>query len=315
MQGFLAQTAARLYEKYGDEISSLYLLFPSRRAELFFGEALAALAGKPVWQPHTTSIDELMDTVAGQRAGDRVRLITELYKVWSRYHTEDFDSFYYWGEMLLADFDAVDKYLIDARMLFANLRDIKEVDADRTYLTPAQRQVIDGFWESFSLRAGVSTHQEEFLKVWNTLAAVYNEYKTALAGQQLAYTGMMHRTAAEVLHAGGLPEELAGRRYAVIGFNALTECEKKLFDVLRKVGNAEFFWDWDHYWLDNPQHEAGLFMRGNLQRYPESAPLAGGYDNFRQDKKITVVQAPSDTLQCKYLYRLLESLGTPGKET
>ena len=121
MPGFLQEVAADLYDRYGDDISSLSVLFPSRRARLFFIDALSGIAERPLWQPRWTTIDELMSEISGLRIGDRVRLVTELYKVYSEFHPESFDKFYFWGEMLLTDFDTIDKYLIDADMLFRNL--------------------------------------------------------------------------------------------------------------------------------------------------------------------------------------------------
>lgn len=138
MPGFLQEVAADLYDRYGDDISSLSVLFPSRRARLFFIDALSGIAERPLWQPRWTTIDELMSEISGLRIGDRVRLVTELYKVYSEFHPESFDKFYFWGEMLLTDFDTIDKYLIDADMLFRNLADIKELEADVSYLSPVQ---------------------------------------------------------------------------------------------------------------------------------------------------------------------------------
>ncbi|MEG0499073.1 MAG: PD-(D/E)XK nuclease family protein, partial [Alistipes sp.] len=105
MRGFLREVAEDLYGRYGAEISSFSFLFPSRRARLFFVDALSEIADRPMWQPEWVTIADLMGEVSGLKSGDRVRLITELYKVYSRYHNEPFDKFYFWGEMLLTDFD------------------------------------------------------------------------------------------------------------------------------------------------------------------------------------------------------------------
>ena len=176
MPGFLQEVAADLYDRYGDDISSLSVLFPSRRARLFFIDALSGIAERPLWQPRWTTIDELMSEISGLRIGDRVRLVTELYKVYSEFHPESFDKFYFWGEMLLTDFDTIDKYLIDADMLFRNLADIKELEADVSYLSPVQLKII-AFWANFTDETSLSEEKRRFLAVWQTLGPVYRTFR------------------------------------------------------------------------------------------------------------------------------------------
>ncbi|MDE5814816.1 MAG: hypothetical protein K2H42_00715, partial [Alistipes sp.] len=86
MQGFLEEVAERLYARYGDELVDRNILFPSRRAQLFFTDALSRIVQRPLWQPRWVTIDDLMSEIAGLRIGERVRLVTELYKVYSTYH-------------------------------------------------------------------------------------------------------------------------------------------------------------------------------------------------------------------------------------
>ena len=187
MPGFLQEVAADLYDRYGDDISSLSVLFPSRRARLFFIDALSGIAERPLWQPRWTTIDELMSEISGLRIGDRVRLVTELYKVYSEFHPESFDKFYFWGEMLLTDFDTIDKYLIDADMLFRNLADIKELEADVSYLSPVQLKII-AFWANFTDETSLSEEKRRFLAVWQTLGPVYRTFRERLRSLGMAYT-------------------------------------------------------------------------------------------------------------------------------
>jgi CRISPR/Cas system-associated exonuclease Cas4 (RecB family) len=314
MDSFLGLVARTLYDKYGDDISSLEIIFPSRRARLFFGDELAKIARRPLWQPRWLSLDEVAENIAGIRAGDRTRLITELYKAYSRHHNESFDSFYFWGEMLLSDFDSVDKYLLDADILFANVADLKLLEAGADYLTDEQRQIITRFWSSFGPRADYSEQQKKFIEIWTTLAPVYHEFRAALEEKNLAYNGMMYRAATEKIARGDVP---AGdrKRYVIAGFNALSRCEKVIFDHLARHHEVDFFWDWDHYYVDNGEQEAGLFLRENLKRYPPKTPLADDFNNFSRPKNITVISAPSDSLQCKYVTDFLREHPRADKET
>ncbi len=320
MDGFLKQVAGDLYGRYGDEISSLSVMLPNRRAGLFFGEALSEIISRPLWQPQSVTVDQLMEEVSGLAAGDRIRLITELYKIYAEYHPkESFDTFYFWGELLLGDFDSIDKYLIDADTLFANLVDLHELDDRFDYLSEEQKAVIAKFWRSFGQEADFSPHQKDFLTVWRTLAPVYHRFRARLRELGIAYQGMVYRETAERIQDGRAPQ-IPERRYVIAGFNALSKCELALFDWLRKNYAVDFYWDYDEYYLRDEAQEAGMFMRGNLLRFPPAAALSGGYRNFAKPKKIRSVSTASNVLQCKYAGEVLADLArekgsAPGKET
>ncbi len=305
---FLGEVARSLYARHGEEIASLSLLFPSRRARLFFADELSRIADKPLWEPEWLSLDRMMEELSGLHAGDRLRLIAELYGVYRRYHEEDFDRFYFWGEMLLGDFDTIDKYRVDAGQLFRNISDLKELEADWSYLTDEQRQIIRAFWEGVFLETDRSTdsvERQRFLRVWNSLGAIYAEFRERLSELGFAYGGMVQRRAADRLLSGEARVD-GDRRYVVAGFNALSECEKVLFDHLRQAG-AEFYWDYDRSYTDRREQEAGMFLRDNRRRYSEASDEVT-HDNMKSDKEIRIVSTASNAAQCKYVPTLLGEL-------
>lgn len=301
--GFLEEVARDLHARYGAALSERTVLFPSRRARLFFTDALRRIVGRPVWEPAWTTIDELTSEISGLRAGDRLRLIVELYKVYSQFHDEPFDKFYFWGEMLLNDFDTIDKYRIDAAQLFRNLSDIKEIEADISYLTPAQLQIL-GFWSSLGPEADLSREKQRFLAIWKTLGPVYERYRERLSQLGIAYGGMIQRAAAREIEKGYRFSE--PRRYVVAGFNALSECEKVLFRFLSTTAETDFYWDYDTYYKDNPEQEAGMFVRENAALFPPRAELS--HDGMSAPKELTVVSAVSNAVQCKYAAEILRGL-------
>lgn len=302
---FLAEVASSLYKRHGGDFSSLALLFPSRRARLFFAEELSSLIEEPVWEPEWLSMEGLMEELSGLHKGDRLRLVVELYRIYSRYHKEEFDRFYFWGEMLLSDFDMIDKYRVDAEALYANISDLKELEADLSYLTLEQRALINRFWEGVLNESADTEERERFLRVWRTLGSIYREYREHLLTLGFGYEGLVQRRAAERLERHESAVDSA-RTYVVAGFNALTACEKVLFEHLRTVG-AEFFWDYDESYLRSEVQEAGMFMRENCRKYPELLSEIT-HDNAKSDKKIKIVSTASDAVQCKVVNRLLDAL-------
>ena len=130
MEYFLERIAKSLYSEFGNELNRHCLVFPNRRAGLYFIKYLSARIEKPIWVPSILTINELFKSYSSlQTAGNEV-LLFELYRVYRKLNksTESFDDFYYWGDMLLNDFDDIDKYLVDARLLFSNIQDIKIID-------------------------------------------------------------------------------------------------------------------------------------------------------------------------------------------
>ena len=306
-KSFQQELAERLLERHSGDLSSLVMLFPSLRARTFFNNALSGLVTKPTWQPKWTTIDELMESASGLVRGECIRLIAELHNIYIKYHpNEEFDKFYFWGDMLIADFDMIDKYLVDASQLLRNLEDIKELEADVSYLTPEQLRIIS-FWKSIGDNDSLSEQKRRFLKIWRSLPAIYTEFREHLASLGFAYTGMIYRTAVERIKSG---EEIniPRRKYVIAGFNALSESEKRLFDYLsHSEHGAEFYWDYDNYYTDNRSHEAGTFMRDNLKQYPAAEHISS--DNFTKiEKEIKSVACVSNVVQCKYAAQLLSEL-------
>lgn len=304
MQTFLGEVAARLYARYGNDISSLSLLFSSRRARLFFADALSGVAHGPLWEPEYLSVDDLMSELSGLRQTDRLRLVAELFGVYSRYHREDFDRFYFWGEMLLADFDMIDKYLVDASQLFRNISDIKELETDTDYLTPEQLRVVS-FWRTIGPEESLSDQKRAFLEVWRSLGTIYSEFRARLKSMGIGYAGMIYREAVEAIERGEAAFQRQ-RRYVVAGFNALSACERRLFSYLSSVCGAEFFWDYDDYYVDDSSQEAGLFIRRNITEFPQSEGT--GHDNFRRIRSLYDISTVSNVVQCKQVESILSGI-------
>ena len=309
MATFIEEVALRLYEKYGDEMSSLNIVLPSKRARLFFAEVLSKLVRQPIWEPNYISIDDLMSRMSKLHKADRLRLVAELYKVYTRYHEENFDEFYHWGEVLVSDFDMVDKYMVEASQLFANISDLKELEADMSFLTPEQIEMINRFWRTITGDdKGVvegSVAKSRFLKVWRSLGAIYEEFRTQLRASNIGYTGMMYREAVEKLERGeeALP---SGEKYVFVGFNALSKCEQRLLKTMQSCGCAEFYWDYDRYYTDNKFQEAGMFIRENLAQFAEEEGVS--HDNFRNIKSVNVQSTSSNVAQCQCVVNVLRDI-------
>jgi hypothetical protein len=308
MKSFLKHIATDLYSRYKDDISKLCIVFPNRRASLYFKKYLSELTDKPIWAPATTTINELMQQISGLTTADNIKLLFELYRIYKQVKKseESFDDFYFWGEMMLNDFDDIDKYLVNPEDLFKNLKSLKAIQDQFNYLSEEQVEAIRQFWSSFDPEKN-SIHQEDFISIWNVLLEIYQQLNKKLSELGIAYEGMIYRTVANKIK-GNEAIELPYSHFVFAGFNALNNCEKKFFDYLNNNNIADFYWDYDQSYINNPHHEAGFFLRDNISRYKQPISITN-QDIFRslsEPKNIEIISVPSDVAQAKVITQKLQ---------
>jgi len=313
MDYFLERIAKSIYSEYGNKLNRHCLVFPNRRAGLYFLKYLSNSIEKPVWVPSILTINELFRFYSSlQIAGNEV-LIFELYKVYCKLKkpSESFDDFYFWGDMILNDLDDVDKYLIDASLLFSNIKDIKNIDKQFGGLTEVQIDIIRRFWLSFNPDK-LTREKSGFINIWSVLYDLYSGFRISLKSQNLAYEGMVFRETAE----NTKEELLTGtpwERIHFVGFNALNECEKVLMTRFQEAGVALFYWDYDiSYISEGKLNSAGLFLRDNLKVFGNDMPSDWKYDTMLSAEssivKRRVINTSSDVAQVKLISKLIEEL-------
>ena len=205
MQSFLQLVAHDLYAKIGNDLSRTVLIFPNKRANLFFNEYLAGESDQPIWSPAAMSISDLFQKLSVQKTGDPIRLVCELYKVFKEEteSQETLDDFYFWGELLISDFDDVDKNLVDADKLFSNLQDLKSLMNDYEFLDKEQEEAIQQFFRNFSIERRTEL-KEKFISLWDKLGTIYHHYRKNLTELGIAYEGMLYRNVIEQLNTDQL---------------------------------------------------------------------------------------------------------------
>ena len=316
MESFLKLVAADLYKHTEGNLAHTAVVFPNKRAGLFFNEYLAQESESPIWSPAYVSISELFRSLSPWKVGDPVKLVCELYKIFRRetQSTETLDDFYFWGEMLISDFDDADKNKVDTDKLFSNLQDLRNIMDDYTFIDDEQEEAIRQFFQNFSIERRTAL-KERFISLWNVLGNIYKGFRESLASQNIAYEGMMYRHVIEHLDVDKLPYE----KYIFVGFNVLNKVEHTLFTQLKDAGKAVFYWDYDEFYMkENRQavtHEAGEFIRRNLRDFP--SPLSGElFKNLSKPKEVHYIASSTENAQARYLPQWIRNnLTTPEKET
>lgn len=316
MESFLKLVAADLYKHTEGNLAHTAVVFPNKRAGLFFNEYLAQESDSPIWSPAYVSISELFRSLSPWEVGDPVKLVCELYKIFRRetQSTETLDDFYFWGEMLISDFDDADKNRVDTDKLFSNLQDLRNIMDDYTFIDDEQEEAIRQFFQNFSIERRTAL-KERFISLWDVLGNIYKGFRESLASQNIAYEGMMYRHVIEHLDVDKLPYE----KYVFVGFNVLNKVEHTLFTQLKDAGKAVFYWDYDEFYMkENRQavtHEAGEFIRRNLRNFP--SPLSGElFKNLSKPKEVHYIASSTENAQARYLPQWIRNnLTTPEKET
>lgn len=312
METFLKQVAHDLYNKTEGNFTKVAIVFPNKRASLFFNEYLAQESDRPIWSPTYVSISELFRQSSDLSIADPIKLVCDLYKVFQKTtgSKETLDDFYFWGEMLIADFDDADKNMADTHALFSNLKDLNELMDNYDFLEEGQKEALSQFFHNFSINQ-VTELKQRFISMWNVLGDIYTEYKALLESQSIAYEGMLYRQVIEQLDVEALPYN----KYIFVGFNVLNKVEHTLFKKLNEAGKAMFYWDYDTFYLNKIPHEAGEFIRRNLRDFPSELP-ASFFDNLNQPKEVTFIESPTENGQVRYLPQWIrENLTSQEKET
>ena len=310
MNSFLEYVAEDILKKYGTNLSRVAVVFPNKRASLFLNEHLARQAQQPIWSPAYITISELFRQQSDTHVADPIQSVCLLHQSFCEVtgSVETLDKFYGWGQLLLSDFDDIDKNMANADRVLANLRDIHELD-DLSYLTDEQRQLLQRFFSNFTEEHPTQL-KERFLMLWSRLADIYHNFRQRLTAQGLAYEGMLYRQVVENLSinensSANNTEDFPYDTYLFVGFNLLQTVEQRLFSMLQKEGKARFYWDFDHYYAST---EAGQYISRYLKYFPNELDIERSdiFDNFRQPKNISFISASTENIQARYVSTWLQ---------
>ena len=301
---FLRQIAERYYTEYGSRMESVAFVFPNRRAGVFFRQALSSVASQPMFAPDILAINDLFLRESSLLQADKVTLLFRLYQTYCGVVEvpESFDRFCFLGEMLLADFNDIDKYMADARQVFQNIGDLKDIERDLSWLNDEQKAIVRQFWGVLlDNRAEKKAFEQQFSDIWSNLFAIYTQFKADLRRRGIGYDGMIFRDVAE--KADDLHLDYA--RVVFVGFNALTKTEAALFEKCRKQGIGDYYFDYQSPEITQFANVAGRFIEDNKSfksLYELDAP------QNPVERQIELIATPSDIGQTKQVCRILNDL-------
>jgi len=268
------------------------IIVPSQRSIRYIQKSLFEKTDRPLLSPKIITINRFFETVSPRLVLDKTRLLMKLYEIHRSFSTSEnksFDEFYNWGKTLLSDFDEIDRYGIDSKNLFKNLRDIKEIEN----------------W-SFNSEQLTET-QLKFIKFWEELGVYYNEFQKALSASNSAYAGKALREITE--NIDWILKKYPNEKFLFAGFNAHSPAELSVIKQLMVLGKADALFDGDTYYMYNGLHEAGAFIRKNLDTLGIPIKLAEFKNNLSQKSlEINVIACAQTTGQVKAAASILEKM-------
>ncbi len=298
---FLEKTAKHLISTYPDNLSELCIVLPNKRAGLFLKQHLSKLITKPIWLPTIIGTEELISQLSGIEIigdkNDKVTLLFEFYKVYlkSTKEPESFDEFSKWGEILLHDFNEIDRYLVATTGFFKHIDEARALEVWNL----GEREITE--------------FQSQYLKFWKQLGELYNLFTVYLKKNKLAYQGLAYRIVAEELKANPeqfVEEKIEWDKLIFIGFNALNKAEKVLISELKKQQKCEVLFDADEYYMNDTMQESGMFLR-ELKKKDAFQPFKWTTDNFKtHQKQINIYGIPQNIGQAKYVTNLLQKINS-----
>lgn len=313
---FLRQVADHYMEE--GRLGELCFVFPNRRSSKFFakmlGEAIAASsAQRPTVAPSLVTINDFFAKASEVSVTDRINLLLVLYECYAKLYpgAESLDEFIYWGDVLLGDFNDVDKYRVDASQIFTNVADFKSIQDDYSHLTDNQRKAIESFISHFTKEErkadGKENVKETFRQIWNILYPLYESFNSVLRERGLAYEGMVYRSFADRLEREACTDILSKsfphvRKFVFVGLNALNECEKAVLSSMRDAHVAEFCWDWSGDMIRHELNKSSFFMRENVERFRPAFEVDPGGVAL---PTFNVVSVPSSVGQVKQVSGIL----------
>lgn len=324
MEAFLSQIARHYYAE--DSLGKMLFIFPSRRAAVFFRKYLCSMAaaqGRVLLAPKMETAGDFFCHLSRKRADERIPLLIELYDCYRECYeqqckgqAESLDDFVFWGDVLLSDFDDVDKFLVDAQKLFSNISELKALSVDYSdYTDEKQRAAIE---QLTNLQRQFANHFDgdeqkgvkgEFRKIWDLLYPLYQSFRKRLSEKGMATSGMIYRDLAERLEKDSVVDLLSSshpgtEKVVFVGLNALNSCERKVLRKFRDASLADFCWDFGGDFLADDSNPASLFRRENLAEFPQSFPLDSSRESL---PRVTAVNIPSAAGQARLLPSFIDS--------
>jgi ATP-dependent helicase/nuclease subunit B len=306
MVPFLKQVAQHIFDEHKDNMASLCIVLPSKRGAVFLKKYLHEVFQTTIWLPQILSIDEFVAEVSELNIIDQLNSLIEMHTFYQKNIEEamlqsteiviqqddnkdlSFDQYLRKANIILQDFNEIDRHLVEPKDIFSNLKDIKYI-------------------ENWSLNNDeLSPFQKNYVALFDAMGKIYNEFTQHLLAKNEAYQGLAYRVAVKNFKT----EKWAAnhKHFLFCGFNAFNKAESLIISGLVNQKKATVLWDSDTYFIKNDIQEAGFFLREAKRSKQFGKDFSFENNDLATDKKnIEIVGAPNNMAQTQVIQTTLEN--------
>lgn len=291
---FLDKIAHVIISDYPNNLTNTIVVLPNKRAKIFLIEALKKQVQNNILSPEIISIEDFIQDVSGIRTIDPIELVFEFYEVYLSItdvkNQQSFELFANWAKMLLQDFNEIDRYLLDSNHVLSYLKDIEDI-------------------KKWGIEVENKTKLlENYIDFWKLLPNYYQTLYAHLLKNGIGYQGLIYREAVNNLNS--FSKAVTDKKYVFAGFNALNAAEEKIVQHLIAADQAKIYWDIDQTFLNDPYHDAGLFVRRFKESWKQykSNPFEWIVNDFSEPKTIQVIGTPKTIGQAKITGSIIEKI-------
>lgn len=291
---FLDKLAHVLIDGYSEKLTNIVVVLPNKRAKIFLIEALKNQVENNILSPEILSIEELIQDIASIRSIDSIELLFEFYEVYlsitEKSNQQSFELFANWAKTLLQDFNEIDRYLLESNHVLSYLKDIEDI-------------------KKWGIEVENKTQLlEKYIDFWKLLPNYYQSLYSHLLNKGIGYQGLIYREAVNNLNH--FSDSIKEKQFVFAGFNALNAAEEKIIQHLLASDQAKIYWDVDQAFLNDPFHDAGLFVRRfkSSWKHYKSNPFEWIVDDFSQSKNIQIIGTPKTIGQAKISGSIIENI-------
>jgi hypothetical protein len=292
---FLNKLTDELISFYPDTLSYITIVLPSKRARVFLIDAIQSKLSMPIFTPNILSIEEFIQDISGLRTIDSMEVLFEFYNVYSsiteKKDLQDFETFSYWAKTVIQDFNEIDRYLLDQKHVFSYLKDVEALKRWNLELNQTTKLI------------------DSTLEFWDKLPLYYESFYKYLLDKGIGYQGLLYRESIHNLES--FTKNIStSNKIIFAGFNALNQAEERIFQHLMLHEKALVFWDVDYTILQDPFHDAGLFIRKYKKEWKNYANQSFKWieTHFENPKKIQIIGTPKTVGQTKIVGNLIEEI-------
>ena len=292
MPSFINDVLKDLENKKVD-LSKVSFILPSKRAGVFLRNEISSNISKTIFAPSINSIEEFVEELSQLKKISNTELLFEFYNIYKaqtpKEQTETFEGFSKWAQILLQDFNEIDRYLIDPKAIFDYLSAIQDIN-------------------HWSLEKNQTPLIKNYLVFWKRLFNYYSCLADELIKKGKGYQGLIYREAVENLES--YIQLNTNKQHIFLGFNALNNSENVIIQELLQTGLASIYWDIDEVFLNNTNHDAGYFIREHKKNwsYFKNKSIEWAHNYYVENKKISTIGIPKNVGQAKYVGELLSKL-------